>query len=159
MAAYKLVPNCTVEDAVGLARNNMTAFYGEPWWKMQWDLPLERIIEMATQRLPRNLLGDRQIKRHQKVVDTSNGDIVGYCRWILPESQANSWLEAQTPDVSAEDAARFQEAFAAQPWRTRPETDDSDELVTAQIRKHRPSGPYISEIPSPCFHVWDTRFC
>lgn len=145
MATYKLIPNCTVEDAAGLAKNNMSSFYGESWWKMQWDIPLESIIAMCTARTPNNLMRDRHVRRHQKVIDTSTGQIVGYARWILPETHASGWLEAQAPDASDEDKARFIAAFHAQPWKTRPEADDSDILVMAQIRKHMPTVPFMSK--------------
>lgn len=145
MATYELIPNCTFEDAAGIAKNNMTAFYGETWWNMQWDIPLEKIIYMTTKRYPHNLLRDRHVRRHQKVIDTATGEIVGYARWILPESFASSWLDAQPPDASDEDKIRFKKDFDEQPWRTRPEVDDSDELVEEQIRKHTPKVPYISE--------------
>ena len=152
MATYKLIPNCTVEDAAGLAKNNMTSFYGEPWWNMLWDIPLESIITMCTARTPNNLMRDRHVRRHQKVIDTSTGQIVGYARWILPETHADGWLEAQVPDASDEDKARFVAAFDAQPWRTRPEADDSDILITAQARKHTPTVPHISKLLFPNKH-------
>lgn len=145
MATYKLVSNCTVDDAVGLANSNMTAFYGEPWWNMNWDKPLAAIIESAAARMPVNLLKERNVRRHQKVIDTSTGQIVGYARWILPESHADSWLDAQVPDVSEQDKARFQTAFAAADWAIRPEVDGSDDLVLEQFNKHIPKGPYMSE--------------
>lgn len=145
MATYKLVPNCTVDDAVGLANSNMTAFWGEPWWNMNWDKPLAAIIESASARMPTNLLKDRNVRRHQKVIDTSTGQIVGYARWILPESHADSWLDAQVPDVSEQDKARFQTAFEAADWAIRPEVHDSDDLVLEQFHKHTPKGPYMSK--------------
>ncbi|KAK1245469.1 hypothetical protein MKX08_005098 [Trichoderma sp. CBMAI-0020] len=146
MAIYKLVSNCTVDDAVGLANSNMTAFYGEPWWNMNWDKPLDAIIESATARMPTNLLKDRDVRRHQKVIDTATGQVVGYARWILPASHADSWLDAQVPDVSEQDKARFQTAYEAADWAIRPEVEDSDDLVTEQFHKHAPKGPYIRRI-------------
>ncbi|KAK2594762.1 hypothetical protein QQS21_007509 [Conoideocrella luteorostrata] len=143
MASYKLIKNCTVDDAPGLAINNMTAFYGEPWWQMQWEKPLEEIIKSSTVRYPHNLLKNRQAARHQKVVDTSTGQLVGYARWVLPESHAHCWLEAQVPDVNDDDKRRFKSAFELTPWDTRPETDNSDYPIGAQFRKHAPKGPYI----------------
>lgn len=145
MATYKLVPNCTVDDAVGLANSNMTAFYGEPWWNMNWDKPLDTIIASATVRMPTNLLKERDVRRHQKVMDAETGQIVGYARWILPASHADSWLEAQVPDVSEQDKARFQAAYEAADWAIRPEVAGSDDLVSEQFYKHAPKGPYISK--------------
>lgn len=145
MATYRLVPNCTVDDAVGLANSNMTAFYGEPWWNMNWDKPLDAIIESATARMPTNLLKERDVRRQQKVIDTATGQIVGYARWILPASHADSWLDAQVPDVSEQDKARFQAAYEAVDWAIRPEVEGSDDLVVEQFHKHAPKGPYISK--------------
>lgn len=112
---------------------------------MNWDKPLAAIIESAAARMPVNLLKERNVRRHQKVIDTSTGQIVGYARWILPESHADSWLDAQVPDVSEQDKARFQTAFAAADWAIRPEVDGSDDLVLEQFNKHIPKGPYMSE--------------
>lgn len=155
MATYRLVPNCTVDDAAGLANCNMTAFYGEPWWNMNWDKPLDAIIESATARMPTNLLKDRNARRHQKVIDTSTGQIAGYARWILPASHADSWLDAQVPDVSEQDKARFQTAYEAADWAIRPEVDGSDDLVVEQFHKHAPKEPYISKY----YLLFSSDFC
>lgn len=151
MSTYKLVPNCTVDDAAGLARSNMSAFWGETWWNMLWvDKSLESIIANGAARMPRNLLKERQTYRHQKVIDSTTGQIVGYARWILPDSHKDGWLEAMTPDVSVEDRSRFEAQFVATPWETRKDMDEVDPPVDAQIAKFKPTVPHISRPYSSC---------
>ena len=146
MSTYKVIPNCTVEDAAGLAQNNMSAFWGEIWWRMLWtDRGLDRVIEAAAARQPANLLREREIRRHQKVVDTSTGEIVGYSRWIVPESHKGEWLEAQVPDVSKEEHTGFLETHAKTDWTHRTDMDGTDDHIHEGFRRHAPKGPAMSE--------------
>ncbi|CAM1508899.1 Fc.00g026380.m01.CDS01 [Cosmosporella sp. VM-42] len=139
MAAYTLVSNCTVDDAAGLSKSNMSAFWQNTWWNMLWvNQDLDSIIASATLRMPKVLLTDRIVRRHQKIVHSATGDIVGYARWILPDSHASSWLEAQVPDVSEMEKTQFEEAYAGAVWNLRPELDVLDEPILEMQRKHEP---------------------
>jgi len=145
--AYTLVPNCTVDDAAGLSRNNMSAFWQETWWNMLWvNRTLDDIVKSCTLRMPQNLLTERNIRRHQKVVNTATGEIAGYARWIMPAPYETSWLEAQTPDVSEEDQKLFQQRFSSAEWSTRDDLDALDEEMYKNMRENEPVGPYISTL-------------
>jgi len=75
-----------VEDAPGLSIATMSAFIRDPHWGLLWpNMSLEEIIDGCTQRFPRKLITGREKQRHQKVVDTETGEIVGYARWIIPK--------------------------------------------------------------------------
>lgn len=92
----------------------MSAFYCDKHWKSFWHgKPLEEIIADCTARLPWKLAQTDPLKRHQKVVDESTKDIVGYARWILPENMANAkaWPEAGLPEVDHETKREFKENY------------------------------------------------
>ncbi|KAH8668962.1 acyl-CoA N-acyltransferase [Xylariales sp. PMI_506] len=118
MSPYK-VEHCTVADAAALARNNMTAYYTNPMWIINWNgWELDEIIAECTKRVPANLLGDPKDKRHEKAVDAETGALLGYARWILPERLRGEWLSAQTPPVSAAEEKAYGEQFAKARWFT-----------------------------------------
>lgn len=143
MAQYE-VKACTVNDAAALAKNNVSAFWEVEWWSLLWEnRSRDSLIEALTNRMPKNLLTDRHRRRHEMVVHVPGGEVVGYARWILPESHSEEWLEAQTADVSDDERARFAEAHAAADWASR-DLDDMDDPVHEMLRKHEPKGPYMS---------------
>jgi len=103
---YK-IESVTTKDAPSLSPVMMKAFSHDPHWRLLWaplsqPLPLDSIITSTTARLPRNLITGRMTKRHQKAIDISTGQIVGYARWLLPESAPPSlqWPEAQVAEPS-----------------------------------------------------------
>lgn len=149
MSAYHLEKCCTVEDAAGISKNNMSAFWEEKWWRLLWtDGSLANRITATTARTPKNLLKDRDIRRHQMVVETATGEVVGYARWILPASHKDEWLEAQTPDVSDEDKKRFDEEFANAVFEPR-DLDNMDDPIHEMQARYRPQKPHIGESAYP----------
>ncbi|KAK0643768.1 acyl-CoA N-acyltransferase [Cercophora newfieldiana] len=110
--SYRLM-SVTVEDGKDIARNNTTAFWTDPSWRLGWTIPLETLIRHNELRGPANLLRDREIKRYQKAVD-EDGNLVGYVRFRLPEGDKwrDAWPEARVPDVSDEERKRIDELFA-----------------------------------------------
>lgn len=106
---------------------------------------LDSLIAAAAMRLPDRLLAGREVRRHQMVVDPTTGSAVGYARWILPESHADQWLEAQTPNVSDEESKRYRESFAQADFTTRKDMDSIDDPVHAMMEKHAPKKPHISK--------------
>jgi len=70
------------------------------------------MIEWATKRFPWVLVTEREIKRHQKAVEISMGQVVGYARWLLPPDSelANKdiRLEAQAAEPSPADLNLFE---------------------------------------------------
>lgn len=142
MPAVK-ISHCTVEDGEAIARNNMSAFWGDPNWRYVWKhTTLPHVIEAASARGANNLLKDRDVLRHFKCVERNSGQIVGYARWKLPPTRYKNedgspvWPEGQTPDVSDEELAKILARAAGANWNpnaTEP-NDDLDEPLTA--RKH-----------------------
>lgn len=141
MASLRIT-NCTVEDGEAMARNNMSAFWGDPNWRYVWKhSTLPRVIDAAAARGASNLLKARDVLRHFKCVDETTGQLVGYVRWRLPWTRyqyadgSPVWPEGQTPDVSsAEEMARILERAAGANWNpnaTEPD-DHLDDPLTAR---------------------------
>ncbi|KAM0811829.1 hypothetical protein AB5N19_12185 [Seiridium cardinale] len=111
------VDRCTVDDAAALARNNMSAYWTDSTWRINFrGRELEDIIANCTKRVPTNLLTNRDTLRHQKVVDTQTGAVLGYARYIMPNRLTGEWLEAQTPGSSAEEEKEFMKQFCSANW-------------------------------------------
>lgn len=118
-----IITKCTVEDGNAIARNNASAFWDDPNWQYCWQhYTLERLVGAFVHRTPRNLLRDRETKRHFKAVDPETGRLVGYIRWKLPSDRARDedgspvWPEGQTPDVSPEERDQFEKTAAQADW-------------------------------------------
>jgi hypothetical protein len=138
MSSYQLHPCCTVADGVGLGKCSASAFWGETWWRMLWPgRNVESMIEAVGARTPHNLLQYRDVRRHQKVVDAASGEIVGYARWVLPESHSGKWLEAQTPDVDNATRERLEKQFSETMFKYRDDMDDPDNHVHEWRRKYK----------------------
>lgn len=134
-----------MDDAVGIAENNVRAFSQEDWWRILWiNRSLEDRIASVEQRTPRNLLKDRETKRHQLVVDEASGQVVGYGRWIMPGTRSEDWTEAQTPDVSSEDRERFEKQFALAEFKVRNDMDDLDTHITEAFARYGDGKEYLS---------------
>lgn len=138
-----IIEGCTVADGPDVARNNMSAFWQDPNWRLVWKKTnLPYVIEQCTARAPRNLLKDRETMRHFKAVDPGTGKFLGYIRWNLPQKRCKTqdggpvWPEGQTPDVDPEEKASiFQRAEAAD-WNPRHEADHLDEPLTRRRKEH-----------------------
>lgn len=128
MASYEISPNCTVADAKGIANCNVSAYWKETWWRLLWpEKTPESVVEAIAARTPRNLLQMRGLRRHQKVKDAASGEIVGYARWVLPDSHDDKWLEAQTPDVDDAAKAKFKSDFEGADYEPRDDMDEMDD--------------------------------
>lgn len=125
------ITGCTIGDSAAISRNNMSAFWQNPTWVLSWKhTTLEKHIETNAKRYPRTLINNRESARHQKAVD-ENGQLVGYCRWILPPSHANfeTWPEAITPAVSQEEEAEIRRVAANVVFDPNMESDELDVLA------------------------------
>ena len=127
------ITHCIVADGPELSRNNLPAFWQDPTWVLSWrHTTLENHIETIAKRIPRNLINDRTVNRHQKALDPATGRIVGYIRWILPESSATladgtpAWPEAVVPAVSAEEEAEIRRVAAGVNFNPSHESDALD---------------------------------
>ncbi|KAM0261902.1 hypothetical protein ACHAPA_009528 [Fusarium lateritium] len=138
MTAYELQSPCRVEDGQYIALSKVSAFFEEPWWRLSWTgRTRESIIQSVADRSPKNLLANREVRRHQKVVHLETGDIAGYARWIMPESHKDHWLDAQTPDVSDEEREIFDKRHAETEWNPRTENDKYDEHIDVWRERYR----------------------
>lgn len=146
MPTYR-IERCTVHDAAGLARNNMSAFWTDPTWILIWekDRTLESVIEACTLRMPNNLLNDRAHKRHLKAVEIETGTVVGYVRFLLPDRLSGEWLDAQTPDVGPEDKMEFNKMTASADWTFRPGVGNIDEGVRPIMQKYMSRKEYMGK--------------
>jgi len=108
-----VVQSVTTSDAPGVARAMFSAFWQDIHWQKLWaaDMDLEAIIKDCAERLPWLLISGRNVKRHLKVVDTSSGEIVGYSRYIVPESHTGMWIDAQTFEPSPEEKLGYEQRF------------------------------------------------
>ncbi|KAK0639827.1 acyl-CoA N-acyltransferase [Cercophora newfieldiana] len=109
----------TVADGPALAAVCIPAFWTDPHWRLEWrHRTLDYHISQVALRYPRNLLRNRLTARHQKAVDNTTGEILGYARWSLPASHATTpvengtdaepaWPEALVPPVSADEEAEI----------------------------------------------------
>ncbi|KAL7933032.1 hypothetical protein V8C35DRAFT_306089 [Trichoderma chlorosporum] len=140
MATYALAP-VSMSDSAALSRNNMSAFWEDPYWVQAWrDTTLEKHIETVTKRYPRRLISDRTTARHQKAIDPETGRLLGYARWVLPESHATTasgeptWPEALGPLVGSEEEAEIKRIAEATPWNPNNDSDPLDQNVS-EIKK------------------------
>ncbi|QGI86652.1 unnamed protein product [Fusarium fujikuroi] len=138
MSGYQLQSPCRVEDGLQIAQSQVSAFFDEAWWRLSWtDRTRESLIQSIADRSPKNLLTKREVRRHQKIVHLETGDIVGYARWILPESHKDAWLEAQTPDVSDEQKEAFVKRHADTDWNPREDNDKLDDHIDGWREKQK----------------------
>jgi hypothetical protein len=144
----------TPADAPGIARANMSAFYENANWRLLWNnMPLEDIIDGNEKRLPRNLVRGRDTKRHQMVVDTSTGEVVGYARWVLPKDSPITWLEAQVAEPSPEEEKRFEVSWKSTCEDGRPRgannkmADELSELLNAEEEAIVAENSYLCKEP------------
>ncbi|KAL5319711.1 hypothetical protein ACEPPN_012767 [Leptodophora sp. 'Broadleaf-Isolate-01'] len=130
MATYTIT-GCTVADGAALAANNIPAFWQDPHWHLAWShrtLPYH-ILQIA-KRIPRNLLASRPTTRHQKAIDPSTGNIVGYARWTIPASHAADsdgkpvWGDAMVPAVGEEEEIEIRRVAATADWDPNQESDE-----------------------------------
>lgn len=133
----------------------MLARLTDPHWVFLWTDPNPaRIIADVTARFPFSLATGRDRKRHQMVSytdDSGEKTVVGYARWIVPDSvlsvedkTGTFWPEAQVQAVSDEELQVFKKNFDAasdggqvpgmkkdgmMEFRSRP-LEEADEAIT-----------------------------
>lgn len=145
--AYELKPCCTVADADAVAKNIVPAFWQQTWWRILFEASEEDIVAKVARRTPQNLLAQRAVRRHQAVIDTTTGCVVGYARWVLPYEHASEWIEAQTPAVGEEERKRLKEMFdeTQLPFgEHQDEMDALDDPVHEKQDELEPKTPYLS---------------
>ncbi|KAL7942562.1 hypothetical protein V8C42DRAFT_331352 [Trichoderma barbatum] len=149
MSTYALAP-VNITDSEALSRNNVSAFWEDPNWVLAWrHTTLEKHIDTLTRRYPRRLINDRANSRHQKAIDPQTGRLLGYARWILPESYATApdgkpvWPEAMGPLVGPEEEAEIKRIAEATPWDPNNESDPLDNKINKIKDELMQRKPYI----------------
>ena len=139
----------------------MLARLTDPHWVFIWKDPsAKEIIARTTDRVPQNLVSERDTKRHQKVIDSETGRVVGYARWLLPPTLADRgdvWLEAQVPEATADERASFEKRHRASTENGRPIGLKGGELsrhrsapLEAADARIMQDGPFLSN-PGPTY--------
>lgn len=132
MSSYELVHNCTVDDGVGLATVEVSACWEEPWAKLQWpEYDFDKAVRDTAALRPEGLMIQRDTRRCQKVIEAETRDMVGFAIWDMPESYAQAWVDAQTPEVSQR------------------KKDNIEQLARAAFRRDE----YFSRLVSPGFYM------
>ena len=105
--------------------------------------------------MPHNLLTDRAHRRHQKAVDVNSGAVVGYARWILPDTCAENtpiglldilWSTAQIPTVSQERVLEAKREFDAADWSFDHTMEELDPLVIEMRERLMKQKMYLGEL-------------
>ena len=140
---------CVPADAHGIAATTMSAWHENWHWAYRWEDPsLEGLIERGGERVPWILTTERETKRHQKAVDVTTGEVVGYSRWLLPPDLAerNVWPEAQVPEPSPEDRVTFKErAKSLGKLRSEKMAEFLSSPLEAADARIMENGPYMGE--------------
>lgn len=110
------VASVAYSDAPGLSETMMRAMNQDPHYGLILNgATTEELIADTGLRLQYNLSRDRTLLRHQKVIDTDSGDVVGYARWELPktgiEFPESVWPDAQIPAPKEEQEKSFKANF------------------------------------------------
>lgn len=164
------ITGVALADAADLARNNMSAYWQDPSWVIVWPAgrTLEYTIEQCAMRMPNLLLRNRARLRHQKAVDPATGRLLGYARWLLPESLAAGgdrtserdegngggdeqvcWAEAQVPDVQSEaEREAIRGRAGAANWVIRDGLGDLDALAVQRKNEILAEKEYLGECNS-----------
>ena len=156
------IVHCTVDDGPALARNNMSAFWTDPTWVLIWrGKTLDYVVTQASRRMPQNLLTDTSQRRHQKAVDVNSGDVVGYMRWILPDTSTETpddmWPAAKVPSVNVNRAREAKREFDAADWSWDHALDKLDEPLTKMKTQLMKQKKYLCESFLSEYLVLETR--
>ncbi|KAJ5735781.1 uncharacterized protein N7483_000906 [Penicillium malachiteum] len=108
-----VIQACSPVDSPGLGAAMIKSRLTDPHWVFMWEdnVPAEEMISRSTDRIPWNLVNGRDTKRHEKVIDDTTGQVLGYARWLLPPNLAKRndvWLEAQAQDGTPEERATYE---------------------------------------------------
>lgn len=152
MSTFEIAP-CTLQDAPAIARNNVIACWEDEHWAAMWtkvNKSRDYVLSQAASRWPYNLARDPLRRRHEKVVDVSTGELIGFANWILPkvnaageESEAvmqeigELWPEARGPTTDDETLELLKTRFEAADWeyyRATDVTDSSDVDLKKRLR-------------------------
>jgi hypothetical protein len=150
MARFEII-SCSIDDGPAIAKANISAFWRDPTWVVIWPgKTLEYVIAQYSRRMPYTLLLDRAHRRHQMVVDTETGVIVGYTRWTLPEldglDMETFWPMARVPGVTQNQEREAEAEYSAADYafdRSLDELDRPlDDIMDRLTRQKKHVGKY-----------------
>lgn len=109
----------TIEGtALDLATVMVSSRWPDIHWRNLWEAGTTEQAAITTNaaRLPRNLISNRHAKRYQMAIDDATGEIVAYCRWVLPDALRKTgetvlWEEAQVKQVTVEQKRQFEQLY------------------------------------------------
>ncbi|KAK4450599.1 acyl-CoA N-acyltransferase [Podospora aff. communis PSN243] len=144
----------SLSDALPLARNNCTAFWHQPYWRIMWpnDMQLPFMLAQVEKRITASvILNDRDAMRHEKAVDDETGEIIGYCRWMLPESLVKRgketgevvWRERQVEEVSEEVRKKAEEEMESAWFEPREDMGELDGRIDEALARVSGDREYI----------------
>ena len=82
--SYEFQP-LVAHDSPGLACALISTFYKNPHRALMWpNMTCKGITHHYLRRLPDILLAFRDLERHEKIIHTPTGEVVGYSRWLFP---------------------------------------------------------------------------
>ncbi|KAK5991410.1 hypothetical protein PT974_09691 [Cladobotryum mycophilum] len=130
---FTLVLHCTVNDALSLAQNNIPAFWANIWWRSWW--PGAAHAVHPAQRAGRSAAPEGGRGGH--------GEGRGVCQVDSAGGRADSWLEAQVPDVSEGEKEGYKKVFEGVAFTPREEMFALDVPVEKLKEEVGPKRPYI----------------
>lgn len=144
------ISQCTFEDAEAIGRVNVNSFWTDDNWVLLWrGKTKEYVASQSARRSAQNLSKDDTYRRHQKVVDLSTGRIVGYARWVLPETGLKNpecqWPSAKVPEYTKEQKIQAVREYSAADWEWDSSLDELDIKVNALKQQVTRGRIFISE--------------
>ncbi|KAH8596159.1 hypothetical protein B0O99DRAFT_621160 [Bisporella sp. PMI_857] len=143
MPTFTVLP-VTLADSVDITRNNMSACWTNPSWRLSWtnvNKTLPYHISQVSLRTPHNLVADPARRRHQKAVNES-GELVGYCRWVLPEGDPEEtgklWKEAkvkEAEELGEEEKAKLKRDYDSADFKPDSRLDVLDEPMSTRKKE------------------------
>lgn len=142
--------SCDLEDSAALASNHIAAFWPNPRWALTWtrvNKTASYVIAQQVKRRPHQLLQETARRRHQKAVDESTGEIVGYCRWILPDGvDENAWAEAKVnDDVGVERREELKKQFDEADFSPDESLDHIEKVLDEPKKRTRMAKNYMGK--------------
>ena len=120
-------------------------------WK---SITLPYLISQVTLRIPRNLLRDRDILRHETAVDPVTGSAMGYARWKLPVEYTKTgtgtpaWPTAQIAEITdAAELAKIEAAANSAWWQ--PGDGAPDDVVSGKRDALQARKPHLCKYSIP----------
>ena len=147
MGLFK-VSSCCIADGPAIGNVTVSAVWIDPTWAVIWPgKSREYVITQYSRRMPHTLLSDRPHRRHEKVIDTKTGIVVGYARWTLPKlddlNMGSFWAEATVPPVSADRELEAKAEYSAADFAYDHSLDELDRPLDDIMERLESENKYI----------------